>query len=499
MGRNRQFIVNTFMLTVVTLLLRTVSISFQVYIANRIGALGMGLFSLVMSVYAFGVTFACSGVHLASTKLVAEELATNNEKGVERAVFVSSVYALIFGLFAFLLIFFGADFISNTLLNDARARRPLIILAVSLPCVSVSSALSGYFYSVGRVYKSALVQLLEQFLKVLGAFFLLNIFANKGAEHACIAVVLSGTIAEIFSFLILFTLYRLERHQSNKKERNERMVGRLLHISLPIAVSSYVRSGLSTIEHAMIPKGLKKFDGNTESALSSYGLVHGMVMPIIFFPSFVLDAFSLLLIPEMTKYHKEQNFQKIKRIIEKSLYKTQQYSIGVSMILFAFSKEIAVTLYHNPEISLFIKVLAPLAALMYLDGVVDAMLKGLNQQVHSMGYNIIDSALAILLIFILLPQKGVYGYLLTIYITEIVNAFLSINRLILVADFKIHPVKWTLFPFVSISSCILFIKYVMGLNNLLGLVLSVGLYIVLILLSDGSFNKKTAVAKLRLL
>ena len=93
MKRKQKFIANTFLLTVVTLFMRAVGVSFNVYIANKIGATGMGLFSLIMSVYNFGVTFACSGINLAATKIVSEELAVGSEGGVRRAVRIHRVWA----------------------------------------------------------------------------------------------------------------------------------------------------------------------------------------------------------------------------------------------------------------------------------------------------------------------------------------------------------------------------------------------------------------------
>ena len=222
---------------------------------------------------------------------------------------------------------------------------------------------------------------------------------------------------------------------------------RMLWIALPVAVSSYVRSALSTIEHTMIPKGLKKHGSDADTALSSYGIVHGMVMPLIFFPSAVLQAFSSLLIPEVTRYHKRGDTNKINALIEKSLYTTLVFSIGASGIMFFFAEEIGMAVYKSPEAAYFLKMIAPLAAVMYADGVVDAVLKGLNQQVYSMGYNIADSAIAIVLMMFLLPAKGIDGYIIIIYVTEMVNAFLSINRLLHVSDFKIHPLKWTVLPF----------------------------------------------------
>ena len=458
MKRKQRFIANTFLLTAVTLFLRAVGVSFNVYIANKIGAAGMGLFSLIMSVYNFGVTFACSGINLASTKIVSEEMAVGAEGGMRRAVAVSCLYGLVFGGAAFLLIFFGAPFAGNVLLNDERTVKPLMILSVSLPCVAMSAAISGYFSAVGRVYKSALAQVAEQFIRVAGCIILLDFFDRSDAGTACNSVVASGCAAEIISFLLIFVLLKSDIRRYSKKSVSKNITKRMLWIALPVAVSSYVRSALSTVEHTMIPKGLKKHGSDSETALSAYGTVHGMVMPLILFPSAGLQAVSSLLIPEVTMYHKRGDTGRINALIEKSLYTTLIFSVGASGILFFFAEEIGMAVYKSREAAYFLKLIAPLAVVMYADGVVDAVLKGLNQQVYSMGYNIADSVIAIVLMVFLLPAKGIDGYIIIIYVTEMVNAFLSINRLLHVSDFKIHPLKWTVLPAISIFVSVYFVK-----------------------------------------
>lgn len=487
------------MLTAVTLVLRAVGVSFNIYIANIIGASGMGLFSLIMSVYNFGITFACSGINLASTKIVSEELALNSHGGIKQAVKITILYAFIFGGCAFLFIFFGANYIGGVFLNDARTILSLKILSVSLPCVSISAAISGYFVAVGRVYKNAIVQLLEQFIRVAACVFMLSFFVTENSAEAYKYVVLSGSIAEVLSFLLIIILLYFDITRYSHKKKGENILKRILSVSIPIAISSYVRSALSTVEHTMIPKGLKKHGGGNEEALSSYGVIHGMVMPLIFFPSSILQSFSSLLIPEVTMQNKKGETKKIGALIEKSLSVTLAFSIGASGIFFFFSEEIGLSIYKNTEAVHFLKMVSPLVAIMYFDEVVDAILKGLNQQVYSMGYNIVDSALAILLMFYLLPLKGIGGYIIILYITEMVNAFLSINRLIKVSDFRIHPIKWTFVPGMAILSSVYFIKsfnaYSLGNIHLIISLLSAALiyfFIMYLFLSD---KYKSLVAK----
>ena len=74
MKTKRQYLYNALLLTAVTLLMRTVSVSFNVYISNKVGAEAMGVHGLICGVYNFGITLATSGINLATTRMVSEAL-----------------------------------------------------------------------------------------------------------------------------------------------------------------------------------------------------------------------------------------------------------------------------------------------------------------------------------------------------------------------------------------------------------------------------------------
>lgn len=459
--------------------MRAVSFSFNVYVANRIGSSGMGLFALIMSVYNFGVTVSSSGINLASTKVISEEIAKGKNKS--EATKKSVLYALFFGILAFLLIYFGAHFFAKTIIGDDRIKTPLKILSVSLPCVAVSFALTGYFTATGKVYKASLVQVTEQIIKIFGAVVFLDLLSGKNAENACISLVLSGTVAEIISCILMGTVYLFDIRKENAPKSQD-LTKRVMSYGLPVAVSAYLRSALSTAEHTLIPKALEKFCGAKELALSAYGVVHGMVMPMIFLPSGIVASVSTLLVPEITKLNKLKKYKQIDRVIEKALSLTLAFSVGAAGILYFYAEEIGMLFYKSREAAHFLKMVAPLAAIMYADGVVDAVLKGLNQEIHAMRYDIVLSLVSLFLITTLIPAEGVIGYVIIIYISEMINAYLSINRLMEVSDFDIKPVSWMIVPALAVTLCCTIGRKMVG-NSLISFVFSVVVYGVVIFIS----------------
>lgn len=506
MNRIRRYFVNAILLAVVSVIMRAVSVSFNVYVSEKLGASGMGLFSLIMSVYGFAVTFATSGINLAVVRLVAENMdqTRGNVKKIMRACLS---YTLFFGILAFLILFSSSAVIGEHVLGDVRTIPSLRMIAVSLPFIAVTSALGGYFNGVRRVYKNAVTQVLEQTTKLVLCTAGLIFLAPAGLEYGCLAVVGGGSIAELISFIISFSLYLYDRKHnfeegntaSDKIKEKTSKLKEVISIAFPVALSAYARSGLITAEHLAIPWGLKKNGASTDKALASYGIIHGMVMPVILFPSAILSAFSGLLIPEVAECRAKNDVSQIRYITGRVFQVSLLFSIGVAGIFICFSNELGMTIYKSSEAVAYIKLIAPLIPVMYLDSAVDSMLKGLGQQLHSMKINIIDASLSLILVVILIPKIGIYGYIIVIFVCEIINISLSICRLLTIVDIDTQIFKWVIKPLISIILSTSATRFLFSIipelypqDDAFGCVLKIGIavlaYIAMIMLT-GSFSK----------
>lgn len=450
----RRFVANALLLTGVSLLMRTISVSFNAFVSVKIGASGMGLYSLIMSIYIFAVTFATSGVNLASTRLVAEALGRGRPREAKAVIRRCINYSLFFGTIGCLVLFTFSRKIGTYLLGDVRTIPSIRLLALSLPPIALSSALNGYFTAVRRVYKNAATQLFEQALKIFLCVYGLLLLLPHGIEYACIALVGGGAAAELMSFLFLYTQFLFDKRRHLKETQNKEVAKGLtrsmLGISLPVALSAYLRSGLITVEHMLIPFCLTKNGRSREQALASYGILHGMVIPVVLYPSAISSAFAGLLVPELAECRAQKNTRRIEYIVSRVFHLTLVYAIGTAGILISFSYDLGYTIYNSREAGDFIRMMAPLVPVMFLDISTDAMLKGLGQQVYSMGVNIFDAFLSIVFVYLLLPSYGVPGYVAVIYIAEIINATLSVYRLLTVTDLRPKVWKWLIKPLVCI-------------------------------------------------
>lgn len=462
MDRLKKFFLNGIILTLVALASRYVSVAFNIYVSNKIGSVAMGLFTLVSSVYGFALTLATSGINLATTKLVSEALGIGEaDKSFHTSQALSAIMkkSLLFALgvsaSTSLLLFAASSFIGTRLLGDARTVSSLRVLACSLVPIAISSSLSGYFSAVREAYKNAAVQVIAQASRIiLCVFFLTRLFASD-MESSCLAIVCATTLSEVLSLLAEWMLF-VHRKRRTREITDKSSAGacrglpsKLISITLPVALSAYVRSALVTVEHLLIPWGLERSGSSRERSLASYGTLHSLVFPLVLFPSAISSAFAGLLVPEISESNAAGDGARIERIVSRVLKTVLIYSVGCAGVMICLSGELGRVLIGSADSSRFLLMIAPLVPVMYLDTSVDCILKGLGYQFYTMIINIVDASLSLVLVVLLLPRFGILGYVATVYFTELVNATLSVTKLLLVTKVRVRIFDWVAKPLLS--------------------------------------------------
>ncbi|MEA5010593.1 MAG: oligosaccharide flippase family protein [Angelakisella sp.] len=470
MRQAQKILCNTLLLTGASLLMQAVGVIFQVYLSGRIGAEGIGLYQLAMSVYSLAVTVAISGVRFAATRLVAEELGLDNPKGTKAVMVRCLWYAAIFGTTSGVVLFLGASRFAGVWVGDDRCTITLKVLAVGLPFLSMGSALGGYFTAVQRVIKSASVQAVEQLIRMAVTVGLFIAFSPKGLGWACAAVAMGSAVGEITALGLLWVLYLFDRRRYRHGGRApKRVTARLMRTALPVAFSAYARTALSTLQHLLIPRGLRKSGASAQDAFANYGIIHGMVFPILFFPSALLTTLAELMVPELTRSQVAGKRARVDYMVNRVFSLGLLFSVGVAGLLWGFAEPLGMLIYKSTEAARYLRIFAPLVPVMYMDMLTDGMLKGLGEQMSSMRYNIIDSLCSVILVYLLLPRYAVGGYVFMVWFTEMLNFALSVCKLLKITNLTVSIWGHVLRPGLCIAAAMVFLP---PFANLFGLPLA---------------------------
>lgn len=439
MKRFKFFIFNTSVLIITSVIFRLIDIYFTAYIAQKIGSEHLGIFQLIMSVYLFGITLATSGINLAVTRVISEELALDNNGGIKKVMKRCLYITLITSLATSFIFFANTDFIITKCLHNKVDKSVIYLICLALPLISMSSAISGYFAGVRRIYKNAIGQFIEHVSKVLITAFIINLLLPAGLNYACFALILGDVTSEVISFVYIYIIYMFDKRKYNNSVeiiKNNNYTHRVIRISIPIAITSYIRSGLTTLKQLIIPSSLEKSGINCSESLSKYGIINGMALPIIMFPDILVKSFSSLLIPEFARYNAKKDYKRTKQMTGILLFLIGGSALGLTILLFIFSNKLGFLVYKDISVGYYIKILAPLATFIYVDTVVDSILRGLDAQVGVMIINIFDLIISVSFIYFFVPKLGLIGYIISIYMSEILNFTISLFQLIKIVYFK---------------------------------------------------------------
>ena len=433
MKRFKVFFLNSIIIVISSFILQVIKLVLNIYVSNKISSEALGVFGLIMATYYFGITLATSGINISCIKVVSEELTFGNLDGVRNSSKKCIKISILFSIITSTIFYLNDDFIVRYCFQEKVSKSVIELICIALPLISVSSAITGYFIAVRRPYKTVIGQFMEQISKLLATIFLFNILKPSSIDNICYILILCDVISELVSFIYLSIIYYfdLKKYFSNIVQiHSTKFFARIFKILIPVALTSYIKSGVSTLKQLIIPSSITKSGKNINDALSDYGKISGMAMPIILFPSTFLIAVSVLLIPEISRYYIKKDYKKIKYYADKLLIMTFIFALLLSFIFFIFANKLSSLIYNRLDIGIYIKILSILIPFTYLDIVIDSILKGLDKQAVVMVINIVDLIFSTIFIIIFVPIFGITSYIVSIFISEILNLILSLFYLL---------------------------------------------------------------------
>ena len=424
MRKGRTLIRGTLLLAASGLMLRGIGVLFQSFLAGRIGAEGMGLLQLVLTVGGLAGTLASSGVRVAALQMTAAAYGSGDRRAISAAVGGCLRYALVVSGTVGTGLILLAEPIAVRLLLDRRTVPALRLLGLLLPLPTLTAVLRGAFTACGRVRELVAVELPERVLGI-GLTLLLLRFA-AGLSQICAAVIAGSFGISAFSLLVLTV--RMRRTFWTPAKPQCRAVIRLC---VPLALNDYLRAGLGAVEQFLIPWGLSR-SGSRHSALAAYGMISGMVFPVLWFPSELIFALCELMVSELARCQAQGERERLLALVRKSLRAVSGFAAAVFLTLYAFGGRLGRWIFHSNAVGYYLRLFAPLVLFLYPDAIVDGLQKGLGQQLYLVRYNSLTNVIDVLGLFSLLPRFGIGGYLFTYCLSHLTNLFLSLRRLLVV-------------------------------------------------------------------
>ena len=433
MSRRHTIFYSALMLTGVNLLLRLAGTAFQVYLSGHIGAAGIGLLQLTMSVGSLAMVAGMGGIRTATMYLTAHQIGRGRHENVTWVLSGCFLYSILFSGTVALALYNFAPWLAEHWIGDMQTIPALRLLGAFLPVVCLCGVMTGYFTAANRIGTLAAVEVAEQAASMGVTMGLLAFWAGRDAGRACLSVVLGSALGSVLTLACLIFLRLIQQPVCGERIS----VGRsILDAALPLALADDLRTGINTAENLMVPQRLALCAG-VQEPLAAFGMVSGMVFPVMMFPAAILFGLNELLIPELARCRAARSTRRIRYLVRRSLRVALVYGLVFSGLLFLLSDALCLRLYGSTDAARDLRLYGILVPMLYCDAVTDAMTKGLGQQKACVRYNIITSAMDVAFLYILLPKYGMTGYFSSFFITHLVNFLLSLRRLMKITGQRI--------------------------------------------------------------
>lgn len=196
----------------------------------------------------------------------------------------------------------------------------------------------------------------------------------------------------------------------------------LLGMALPLTANRIVLNILQSIEAVSIPRKLLLYGYDTTTALSVYGVLTGMAMPMIFFPNALTGSVAVLLLPTISENHAKGDRG---AVINATLRTVKYCSLMGACCLCGFlflGDWMGTELFHSELAGHFIVTLGFICPFLYLDTTLSSILQGLGMAGRIFASNVFCLLIRLLFVFFAIPVIGMQGYLWGILVSQLVLA-----------------------------------------------------------------------------
>jgi len=480
----KRILTGALILTLAGIATRILGFAYRIYMSNLMGAEGMGLYQLIMPVYALAWSISCAGFNTTVSKLTAQERAKGEYGNMSRMLRQSVAITTMLGLILSAMLYFGAEFLAVHFFNDMRTLLPLRILSFAFPFMAAGTCMRGYFIGLQEAKIPAINQVLEQIVRMVIVYLLAARFVPRGLEYAAAVALFAIVVEEIFSCVFVFAAYRWRKNKNKKtgehssplRKPDAANAGRTQHVgancvrpsnhdvrptlssaqiftlimcmALPLTGNRVAGSLLSAWENVLIPSRLQMFGLSAAEAISEFGRITGMAMPLIFFPTAVLTALSVTLVPAVSEAVTSKDLRGVSSIASKSLLFAAITGMGAAALFIFFSHELGMAIYNQP-LGLMLKLLGIMCPFIYMQIVISGVLNGLGCQMFIFRNSLISSAISIAFIYVFVPQFGLTGYIFGWLVSLLVVIALGLVKVRQYMPLEMEYTKWMLKPLLA--------------------------------------------------
>lgn len=468
MSKNN-IIKGTIILTLAGLATRILGFFYRVYLSNVLGAEKLGMYQLVFPIYGICFTLYAGGIQTAISKLIAAEqgrilsmpvfppdsremLASmessqkqcrpNNMRKILSTGLLCSVSIALCLSF---LLYNNAGLIAGRILLEPECASSLRVLSFVFPFCGITACINGYYFGLKKTGVPAATQLFEQIVRILSVYLIAMYFGKGDQSVTCELAVLGVVFGEIASNIYNIGSFFFTKNPGGPPT-GEKVLKPLAKLSLPLMGNRLLINILHSFEAILIPSMLKKSGLSSSDALGIYGILTGMSIPFILFPSTITNSLATVLLPAISEANAGGN----RKMIDHTTSISVKYSLIIGIfstgVFMLFGESIGEVFFHNEMAGRFLVTLSWLCPFMYLTTTLGSIINGLGKTHLTFFNTVIGLSIRILFVLYLVPQKGIQGYLTGLLVSELSIGVLDCMAIYRTTHLSFDAVNWLVKP-----------------------------------------------------
>lgn len=413
-------ILGTFLLTATGLASRIIGFFYRIFLSHTIGAQGMGIYQLIFPVFSLGIAFSCAGIQTAISKYTAQAVGAGRCPQVY--LYAGFILSTALSTLCAGVIYLGSDTLAVNILDEPRCGSLLRILALSLPLAAIHSCINGYYYGLQKTAVPSISQLLEQICRVLSVYLICQVCTEQGRNVTAATAVWGIVCGELAGMLFSLTVLRFTKCY----EHLLHSLRSIFVFAVPLTANRVLVNFVNSVEAVLIPICLKTYGYSNEDALSIFGILTGMAMPMILFPSVLTNSVSVMLMPSISQAKAQKNKALIHRTIRRTIASCLALGFASTLFFLLTYSFIGQYLFANTLAGVYIRTLSFICPFMFLSTTLNSILHGLGYPAATLFLNLGGCLLRIACIWIFVPVHGIRAYLYGMLASQIGTALLAI-------------------------------------------------------------------------
>lgn len=415
MSKKDTIIKGTFILTLTGFLSRFIGFFYRIFLSHTFGEEGVGLYQLIFPIFALCYSFTTAGIEIALSRIIAQKTSSKNFQGARQTLFIGISISLSLSILVTVFLQLNSLWIAEHFLRDIRCTNLLIVMSYAFPFSAIHSCICGYYLGIKQTKIPAISQLIEQTIRVLSVYIICMLMLKHNLSLTVTVAVMGLVFGEIVSsFYCVFTLSRhnlpgqtaaFSWHPCFSQIRE------LLSMAIPLTANRVLLNVLQSVEAVSIPGCLILSGLNRADSLSTYGVLTGMAMPCILFPSAITNSISTMLLPTIAEVQIENNRKNLISLIKKVVFAVLLLGCVCTAAFLLMGKFIGNLLFHSSAAGKFIVTLAWICPFLYTNSTLISILNGLGKATTTFLINALGILVRIASVFILIPKFGILGYL----------------------------------------------------------------------------------------